>query len=79
MWCNSFYQRYYKEEYEKEHAKFVDHKRIDIDQTLPPAVICDIDGTIAWMQGRYPYDLNKVQEDKVVLNKQEFDKVSVCD
>ena len=61
----SFYQRYYREEYEKEHAKFVDHKRIDIDQTLPQAVICDIDGTIAWMQGRYPYDLNKVQEDKV--------------
>ena len=60
-----FYQTYYKEEYEKEQSKFVEHKRIEIDQTLPPAIICDIDGTIAWMQGRYPYDLTKVQEDKV--------------
>lgn len=61
----NFYQRYFKEEYEKEMSKFINHKRIEIDQTLPKAIICDVDGTIAWMQGRSPYDLNKVHEDKV--------------
>lgn len=30
---------------------------------LPPAIICDIDGTLAHMAGRSPYDYTKVGED----------------
>lgn len=34
------------------------------NQNLPYAIICDIDGTIANMWNRSPYDLTKVSEDK---------------
>lgn len=33
--------------------------------SLPTAIICDIDGTLAHMKDRSPYDWNKVGEDKV--------------
>ncbi len=33
------------------------------DPTLPPAIIVDIDGTVALMNGRGPYDLSRVSED----------------
>lgn len=32
---------------------------------LPPAIIVDIDGTVAHMQGRSPYDFSRVDEDRV--------------
>ncbi|MCP4760530.1 MAG: hypothetical protein GY870_02035, partial [archaeon] len=32
---------------------------------MSKAIICDIDGTLAKMQGRSPYDYSKVYEDKV--------------
>ena len=60
----NFYQKYFPEEYEKEMLKTVNYKRNEIDVTLPKAVLCDIDGTVAWMQGRSPYDITKVSEDK---------------
>jgi len=33
------------------------------DKSLPHAVICDIDGTLAMMNGRSPFDMNRVGED----------------
>ena len=41
------------------------------DPNLPKAIICDIDGTLAHMNGRSPYDYTKVSEDtldEVVAN-----------
>lgn len=35
------------------------------DRSLPAAIICDIDGTLAHMEDRIPYDWSKVGEDKV--------------
>ena len=35
------------------------------DPLLPSAIICDIDGTLAHMNGRSPYDYSKVVEDTV--------------
>lgn len=41
------------------------------DPSLPHAIVCDIDGTLANMTGRSPYDYSRVSEDTVdtvVLN-----------
>lgn len=38
---------------------------IEYDPTLPDAIICDIDGTLAHMDGRSPYEWLRVGEDKV--------------
>lgn len=38
------------------------------DPELPEAVICDIDGTLAHMNGRSPYDWSRVGEDTVDEN-----------
>lgn len=35
------------------------------DESLPKAVIVDIDGTLAHMEGRSPYDWSRVREDSV--------------
>ena len=35
------------------------------DETLPKAIICDIDGTLAHMKDRSPYDWSRVGEDDV--------------
>lgn len=59
-----FYQNYYKEQYEAETLKTVEHYRVESNKDLPTAIVCDIDGTLAWMQGRSPYDLTKVSNDK---------------
>ena len=37
------------------------------DETLPKAIICDLDGTLALMNGRNPFDAAKCEEDS--LNK----------
>lgn len=37
----------------------------DYNPNLPYCVLCDIDGTLAHMEGRSPYDWNKVDTDKV--------------
>ncbi len=75
-----FYRMYYNDRFVNESLRTVEHPRIPIDKSLPKAVICDIDGTIAWMQGRSPYDYSKVIEDKhdprlvqLIKNLQEAD------
>lgn len=37
---------------------------VPYDETLPDAIIVDIDGTIAHMKNRSPYDWNRVDEDE---------------
>lgn len=59
-----FYRAYYPEQFEEETKKTVDYKRIDIDYNLPKAIMCDIDGTTAWMQYRSPYNYKEVSNDK---------------
>ncbi|WQJ53507.1 MAG: polynucleotide kinase [Wendovervirus sonii] len=60
-----FYKSYYPEEYEKELMKSVNHYRLPMDMSLPTAVMCDLDGTVAWMQGRSPYSTTDVDKDAV--------------
>lgn len=38
-------------------------KVLEQDVTLPPAIICDLDGTLALMNGRSPFDASKCDED----------------
>lgn len=40
--------------------------------TLQPAILCDIDGTLAHMSGRSPYDWARVEEDAVDENVREI-------
>lgn len=61
----SFYERYYPEKYQEELAKTVKPFRSFQQPDLPGAIICDLDGTLAWMQGRSPYDGTKVDEDRI--------------
>lgn len=54
----------------KKNFDFSDHKKIEwvkIQQnaSLPKAFIFDIDGTLAKMDGRSPYDYSRVHEDKI--------------
>lgn len=42
--------------------------RYEADPSLPPAYIVDIDGTLARMTGREPYDYTRVSEDELVQN-----------
>jgi predicted kinase len=41
------------------------NNKVPVDHTLPPAIICDIDGTLAIMDGRSPFEWLRVKEDKV--------------
>jgi predicted kinase len=61
----SFYERYYSEKYQEELAKTVRPFRHFQQPDLPGAIICDLDGTLAWMQGRSPYDGTKVDKDEI--------------
>ena len=58
----NFYLKYYPDKYAEE----ISDKRyiLEQDKSLPKCVIVDCDGTIAIHQGRDPYDLSKVSEDK---------------
>jgi predicted kinase len=58
-----FFRMYYPEQLVNESLQTVQHYRIPINNGLPKAVICDIDGTLAWMQNRSPYDYTKVKDD----------------
>jgi predicted kinase len=40
---------------------------IEQDETLPKAIICDLDGTLALLNGRNPFDAAKCEDD--ILNK----------
>jgi hypothetical protein len=45
--------------------KHTQYPKTAYDENLPDCVVCDIDGTIALMQNRSPYDLDRVDEDLV--------------
>lgn len=60
-----FYERYYAEKYAAESLKTVKPFRAFQQPDLPGAIICDLDGTLAWMQDRSPYDGTKVDKDKI--------------
>jgi predicted kinase len=50
------------------HRQFYAEKdKLVQDETLPKAIICDLDGTLALMNGRNPFDASKCEED--LLNK----------
>ena len=57
---------YYKYIRDKKDTMYVDRPYLDVldNPKLPFCIICDIDGTIANMQGRSPYDYSKVLSDK---------------
>jgi predicted kinase len=53
---------------------------ISYDSSLPDAIIVDLDGTLALLNGRNPYDASKCEEDsvnEVVLNIMESSSASV--
>lgn len=58
----NFYLKYYPDKYVEE----LSDKRYILEQnkSLPKCIICDLDGTLCLHQGRSPYDLSKVSEDK---------------
>lgn len=58
----NFYLKYYPDKYAEE----LSDKRYVLEQnkSLPKCIICDLDGTLCLHQGRNPYDLSKVSEDK---------------
>lgn len=58
----NFYLKYYSDKYAEE----ISDKRYILEQnkSLPKCIICDLDGTLCLHQGRSPYDLTKVSEDK---------------
>jgi len=58
-----FFRMYYPEQLANESLQTIQHYRIPINNSLQKAVICDIDGTLAWMQNRSPYDYTKVKND----------------
>ena len=49
------------------HRQFYASVPAEQDETLPKAIICDLDGTLALMNGRNPFDAAKCEED--LLNK----------
>lgn len=59
----SFYKKYYPERLKEE---LTDKRKIlKPDFTLHPAVICDLDGTLALHQGRDPFDWASIPEDAI--------------
>ena len=58
----NFYLKYYPDKYTEE----ISDKRYILEQnkSLPKCIVVDIDGTVAIHQGRSPYDLSKVLEDR---------------
>lgn len=59
----SFYKKYYPERLKEE---LTDKRKIlKPDFTLHPAVICDLDGTLALHQGRDPFDWASIFEDAI--------------
>jgi predicted kinase len=60
----SFYKRYYWDQYEKE-VFGNKHPSSDPDDSLPPAVIFDLDFTIMYRQNRGPFEYAKADTDKV--------------
>lgn len=40
-------------------------QKYEPDPNLPPAVICDLDGTLALIRGRSPYDASRCEQDEL--------------
>jgi predicted kinase len=57
----SMFNQFLKPKNEKEIAS----KLLDQSDSLPKAIICDLDGTLAKMNGRNPFDASKCDEDLV--------------
>jgi predicted kinase len=55
------YNRYVKSSFIRKDERFI----LQQDVWLPPCVICDIDGTLALINGRNPYDNSLVHMDKI--------------
>jgi len=55
----NMYNKYLKSDLAKE----CENKVFKQDESLPHAIICDLDGTVAFMNGRSPYDGDKVDTD----------------
>lgn len=49
----------------KQWLKYHEDKKIVQDESLPKAIICDLDGTLFHMNGRGPFELDKVDTDLV--------------
>lgn len=43
----------------------LDYKITEQDKSLTPAIICDLDGTLALMDGRNPFDATRCDEDRL--------------
>ena len=55
-----FYNKYVKGKFDK---KIVTRNYCEYDTKIPHCIICDIDGTVANMNGRSPYDYSAVSSD----------------
>jgi predicted kinase len=46
-------------------SEYLEHKKPDLnqDKSLPRAILCDLDGTLALLNNRSPYDASKCDED----------------
>lgn len=61
------YNKYINLKKSLEHYKFIPHS-IKQDLNLPPCILYDIDGTIAQMHNRGPFEWNKVKEDYMIYS-----------
>ena len=61
----SFYKRYYKDEYEKELTDYRVFNSIKQEGGLPSCIICDLDGTLAMHTGRSPFEWDRINEDAI--------------
>ena len=58
-----FYKQYYSDRMLQESRRTVNHKIYE-DSRGNKCVLCDLDGTLAWMQNRGPFEYDKVGDDK---------------
>lgn len=61
------YNKYINLKKSLEHYKFIPYS-IKQDLNLPPCILYDIDGTIAQMHNRGPFEWNKVKEDYMIYS-----------
>ena len=61
------YNKYINLKKSFEHYKFIPYN-IKCDLNLPPCILYDIDGTIAQMHNRGPFEWNKVKEDYMIYS-----------
>lgn len=59
-----FWRKYFPDKLDEESRQTIEHKRIEINKRMPKCILCDLDGTVAWMQNRSPYNYTEVSNDK---------------